>query len=402
MAVDFYAITLYLAVFGVWLADFVSSDARARLVLFGDLAGAVVCAALGIAALTTPIGAFDRFGSFDLRAKGPFGDQNVFGPFMVPLILILFEELLNPRMLRMRSWTKLALLLFLSAAVVLSFSRGAWMNAVVGLAVVFVVLTLRRGGVTRPGETRRGRCNDDHRGFARDLTERLRGVFPERTGLQEYDSERFAGQREGLSVAESHPLGIGPGQFEGVVKFAAHSTFVRVFAEQGPLGLVALLALFVATLVLARRNAVVGRHTYGIGSAALLGAWCGLIANSFFVDTLHWRHLWMVAALIWAGTIAIARRTARRGGRCARRSPTLAGTPPSGRATEVVRRHLDARPDDHESERPHVEALHQLAHVHHVIGGEPIELATSKVRSASRANAWVSAMPSIGGPSIRM
>jgi hypothetical protein len=25
--------------------------------------------------------------------------------------------------------------------------------------------------------------------------------------------------------------------------------------------------------------------------------------NSFVVDTLHWRHLWFVAALIWVGTM---------------------------------------------------------------------------------------------------
>ena len=48
-------------------------------------------------------------------------------------------------------------------------------------------------------------------------------------------------------------------------------------------------------------NAIAGRDTYGIGSAALLGAWCGLLVNSFVIDTLHWRHLWVVAALIWAG-----------------------------------------------------------------------------------------------------
>lgn len=37
--------------------------------------------------------------------------------------------------------------------------------------------------------------------------------------------------------------------------------------------------------------------------APLLGAWLGLSFQSFFVDTLHWRHLWLVAALIWAGSI---------------------------------------------------------------------------------------------------
>ena len=33
--------------------------------------------------------------------------------------------------------------------------------------------------------------------------------------------------------------------------------------------------------------------------AALLAAWCGLLANSAFIDTLHWRHLWIVAGLIY-------------------------------------------------------------------------------------------------------
>ena len=67
------------------------------------------------------------------------------------------------------------------------------------------------------------------------------------------------------------------------------------------LGLLVLLTLLLLTLVFASRNAILGRDTYGIGSAALLAAWCGLLANSVFIDTLHWRHLWFLAALIWAG-----------------------------------------------------------------------------------------------------
>jgi hypothetical protein len=35
----------------------------------------------------------------------------------------------------------------------------------------------------------------------------------------------------------------------------------------------------------------------------LLAAWVGLLANSVFVDTLHWRHLWILAGLIWAGSL---------------------------------------------------------------------------------------------------
>jgi hypothetical protein len=64
-----------------------------------------------------------------------------------------------------------------------------------------------------------------------------------------------------------------------------------------------MLALVGLTLSLAVGNAVRGRSTYGIGSATLLAAWCGLLANSAVVDTLHWRHLWVVAALIWTGAM---------------------------------------------------------------------------------------------------
>jgi hypothetical protein len=73
----------------------------------------------------------------------------------------------------------------------------------------------------------------------------------------------------------------------------------------------------VGTLVLASRNAVLGRETYGIGSTALLAAWCGLLANSVFIDTLHWRHLWLLAGLIWAGVRAPAAQLSSSAGRAA-------------------------------------------------------------------------------------
>ena len=125
----------------------------------------------------------------------------------------------------------------------------------------------------------------------------------ERARPQTYDTERFSGQRAGLQPAQDYPLGAGPGQFESVADISAHSTYARTLGEQGFPGLLVLLALLGFTLGVAVRNAARGRDTYGIGAAALLGAWCGLLANSAFIDTLHWRHLWIVAALIWAGAM---------------------------------------------------------------------------------------------------
>ena len=105
----------------------------------------------------------------------------------------------------------------------------------------------------------------------------------------------------GYELGWSHPVGIGPGQFLFHHPVDPHSTYVRSLAEQGFPGLGLWLAIVISTLVLALRNVVLGRDTYGIGSGALLGAWCGVVFNSAVVDTLHWRHLWLLAALIWAG-----------------------------------------------------------------------------------------------------
>jgi hypothetical protein len=125
------------------------------------------------------------------------------------------------------------------------------------------------------------------------------GFLQERAHIQSYDTERFSAQRTGVELAENHALGIGPGQFEHVSAVSAHSIYVRVLAEQGPLGLAVLAMVLGGTLLLAGANAVAGRDAYGVGAAVLLGTWCGLLANGAFVDTLHWRHLWFVAALIW-------------------------------------------------------------------------------------------------------
>ena len=108
----------------------------------------------------------------------------------------------------------------------------------------------------------------------------------ERAGLQDYDVQRFGTQASGLEIAATHPLGIGPGQFEAVSELSAHSTYVRALAEEGMVGRAARSSRsLLLTLGFAARNVVVGVDTYGIGSAALMAAWCGLLVNSFFVDT---------------------------------------------------------------------------------------------------------------------
>jgi O-antigen ligase len=304
----YFGITLYLAFFSIWLAGYLDSAQRARRVLVGLLVTGVITGGAACLALYVPGVPLANRLTGAQRAQGLFHDPNIFGPFMALLALFVLEELLQPRLLRIHRFWKFAMLVVLGSGVLFSFSRAAWLNAAVGVFAMLVVFALRHGGgqrammilVTLLAALAALAVFVSVSGSATFLSDRAR--------LQSYDTSRFSAQETGLRLVATYPFGVGPGQFESYVTISAHSAYVRALAEQGVLGLATILALIVATLVFAGRNAVIGRDTYGIGSAALLGAWCGLVANSAFVDTLHWRHLWLVAALIWAGTMRPLRR----------------------------------------------------------------------------------------------
>ncbi len=241
------------------------------------------------------------------RAQGLFKDPNVFGPFLIPAALILLEESLRPRLLGLRRVVSVALLAVLVLGVVFAYSRAAWLNLVVAVCVMLAVMALRAdAGRSAAGALALIAAVAAVGGATVVLTGSA-GFLQERAQLQSYDTQRFSAQRTGVELAEEHTLGIGPGQFENASPVSAHSIYVRALAEQGPLGLAVLVMLLGSTLLLACANAVSGRDAYGVGAAVLLGAWCGLLANSAFVDTLHWRHLWFVAALIWVAARRVRR-----------------------------------------------------------------------------------------------
>jgi O-antigen ligase len=320
VAARYMAVTVYCLAIGVWICGYVDSERRARLVIVGYIASAVAIAVVSTLALyvSFPFSSLLLSGDGE-RARGLFKDPNVYGPYLIPAALILAQEALHPRLLRLNRPTQVFCFGFLAAGILFSFSRGAWVNLVIGILVMTFAVSLRRGGSKRAlllllvvlvggGVTVWAVYASGSLGF-----------LEERAQLQSYDNDRFGAQAFGIELAEERPIGIGPGQFELVSPLSAHSTYVRALAEQGILGLVVLLSLVFGTLLLAVRNAALGRDTYGIGSAPLLAAWCGLLANSFVVDTLHWRHLWLLAGLIWAGTYAegVRRQLSSRVGRAA-------------------------------------------------------------------------------------
>jgi O-antigen ligase len=220
----------------------------------------------------------------------------------VPIALIVAEEIFHPRLLRMRRSARVLCFLALCVGVVFSYSRAAWLNLAIGIIVLIVLVTLRRPDRRAISLVMTVLVGAVAIGGAIVVTGSL-SFLKERAKLQSYDSHRFAAQGRGLAVGLTHPFGVGPGQFDVISPLSSHSLYIRSLSEQGPLGLLVMVALIIATFVYAASNVMRGRDTYGISAAALMAAWAGVVANSFFVDTLHWRHLWLVAGLIWAGAM---------------------------------------------------------------------------------------------------
>jgi hypothetical protein len=243
------------------------------------------------------------------RARGLFKDCNVYGPFFVPMAFYALVRIADRREgVRAKAWQAIVLAAAL-LAMVLSYSRGCWLNFGVALAVFFAGQIF----LAPPQERRR------------ELVRNVTAVAVAGVGLllflnipmihemmnsrvneghtQYYDSMRFATQELALESAKSRPFGIGPGQSEIVFLFSTHSVYLRVLSENGPLALLALLIFMGSAMYrcVALMRLAVDPWIRGFG-LAVFACIVGNIANSFVIDSLHWRSVWLLYSLPWVMT----------------------------------------------------------------------------------------------------
>lgn len=304
-AVRFEMITLYLLALALTLPTMFELWGVA-VPIKSYIIAAALSAAMGILALQTHFPGAHLLIYQGSRVQAFFKDPNVYGPFLVPGVVILLEELARPRLLNWRTRTCALLASVLAVGVVFSYSRAALLNLAVAVIVVAGIYFWRRGGNRFAQRILVAVAVAAIVGFALLLATGSLTFLEARSHLQAYDQNRFATQDAGFREASIHTFGFGPGQADAVLSLATHSTFARAAFEQGFLGLALIIALVLATT--ARGMALVAGDAdlRGLGSAAVFGAWVGVVANSFFIDTLHWRHLWVVAALVWAMPLAEA------------------------------------------------------------------------------------------------
>lgn len=295
------AITLYLMVSWIVLVGIGQKFKMPlmQIIMNGYLISAVISAWIGILAYFHLLPNSESLLMYG-RAKAFFKDPNVFGPFLImPSLYVL--SLLEKKQLSTIKKIIMALTFFiLVMAIFISFSRAAWGNWVLSLAIYFV-LTKRQviksklkmliglSIVCIPLIIFLGQSP-----FVRDLLD-------QRLNMQGYDESRFDTQKKALVTGLHHPFGIGPGQSEFTFQMAPHSLYARILTENGILSV--LLFIFFLFISIHKAYQSYGHSSDDSSAYFLVICAClvGLLFNSFFIDTLHWRHLWLLLALAWFG-----------------------------------------------------------------------------------------------------
>jgi len=125
-------------------------------------------------------------------------------------------------------------------------------------------------------------------------------------------AEKGASERVPLWLDAAHtfqetPTGVGVGNFNrqgGEISgmfHGAHNTYVGMLVERGPVGLlgwILILVTLVRWVVELRTRAAVARPPLGI--EPLYGLLAATAMHSVTMEIFHFRHLWMLMALIWA------------------------------------------------------------------------------------------------------
>ena len=311
-------VTLYLYLASVVLAAFVAKcPARHTELIFKAWTWAAVAAALsalvGYFALLP--GAYDLFTKFG-RAAGTFKDPNVLGPFLVAPILYLLHVALQRSFLRMI--VPLAVIGILSLAVLLTFSRGAWMNLAVALAVYgYLALLTSKRAATRLKLTAllaAGALFTVGLLAVALTSDTISNMFAERANLaMSYDvgpEGRFGGQEKAIGLILEHPLGIGAQEFTTRHHSEeVHNVYLSILLDAGWLGGGVYWILVGLTLVLGFRHAMKDTETRPLFVIAY-AAFVGVALEGAIVDTDHWRHFYLLLAIIWGMMSARAAVTA--------------------------------------------------------------------------------------------
>ena len=326
-SVMFIVITIYISLTAIFFSAVVA-DAPERMTTIrsGYMFAAILAAALGIIGYFNIGGLGPYFTLYEnSRAAGPFKDPNVFGPFLVPPIVWLCQDLLLRRGRVPRTVSKLMVLML---AVLLSFSRGA---IIACLSSLILLLGLTFLTATSSSQRRRTVVVAVLCALLMVLVFSIVLAIPSvremalsRASLtQDYDvgaEGRFGNQLRAIPLLLDLPFGFGPLRFSHIFPQDPHDVFLSAFASFGWLGGLGFLTFIGVTIylgwVLAFRRSTLQPQVVALWSALL-----PQILQGVQIDTSHWRHLFLMCGCLYG--LAAAERVERARAPVRRAAPNL-------------------------------------------------------------------------------
>jgi hypothetical protein len=300
------ATSWYMAFTVIFFAMVVAEDTAARLDMLrrGLITGAVIAAMAAVAGYLNLVpGGYDLLTLYG-RARGTFKDPNVLGAFLIlPSLFVLQNVVTAPFG---RAFGATIAFGIMALAILLAFSRAAWGGLILTSAFMLVLMVM----TTRSGKER-------SRIVTIALVAALLAValiavlmsfdsfadmFRQRASFdQSYDEGRFGrfGRHIlGADMALDLPFGIGPLQFHHYFPEDTHNSYLNAFMSGGWLSGVCYPALVFLTVIIGFRHVFV-RVSWQRAYLAIFAAFLGTVAESFIIDTDHWRHFFMMLGLMW-------------------------------------------------------------------------------------------------------
>ncbi len=300
-------VSIYLFVAAVTFAAFIARRPKdhAQLIFSAYTIAAIIAALAAVIGYFGVIPGGDELFTKFGRASGPFKDPNVFGAFLVPAIVYALHSILNEPGLR-RIWMSASFGL-LSLAALLSFSRGAWAATAIAIVIYLtlsfltakthrqqmnIVVIVIVGGILATLAI-----------LAAAQTDSIGNLLAERAQLtQSYDEGhegRFGGQVKAMNLIVSNPFGIGALDFaETYHSEEVHNVYLTMFLKAGWLGGGLFLIVMVGTIAAGLRHAfrrTASQPLFIVAFAALFA----IILEGLLIDNDHWRHFYLLMALVW-------------------------------------------------------------------------------------------------------
>jgi O-antigen ligase len=272
-----------------------------QVVMNGYLISAVLSAAIGILAYFRLIPYSELFLMFG-RAKAFFKDPNVFGPFLIMPALYACSLFEKEQLSKFKKVVHAFSFLLLLTGIFVSFSRAAWGSFVISFMIYFLL-------------TKRGLLKNR---FKNGISLAIVSIpllvwlaqspfvvklFKSRLSMQGYDESRFETQKEAFLTGLSNPFGIGPGQSELTFQIAPHSLYARIITENGILSILLFTFFLLLSIHRAYKSYKQSIDESAIYFLLICASLIGLTFNSIFIDTLHWRHFWLLLALAWCAPL---------------------------------------------------------------------------------------------------